>query len=56
MSTTHPKEAMVMFFAKKSASDQAEKVEWLDILGRHSGVGLWDAILFNGDAMHKQSR
>jgi PAS domain S-box-containing protein len=45
-----------MLFAKKSSSDQAEKVEWLDILGRHSGVGLWDAILHNGDAMHKQSR
>jgi PAS domain S-box-containing protein len=56
MSVTHHREMIVMFFAKKATLDQAEKVEWLDILGRHSGVGLWDAILFNGDAMHKQSR
>ena len=28
----------------------------LTVLGKHSGVGLWDAILHNGDAMHPQSR
>jgi signal transduction histidine kinase len=34
----------------------AKKVEWLDILERHSGVGLWDAILVDDDAMHPKSR
>src|SRR5690242_17101130 len=28
----------------------------LDVLGQNCGVGLWDAILHNGDAMHPQSR
>jgi PAS domain S-box-containing protein len=32
------------------------KAEWLDVLDRHSGVGLWDAILHDGDAMHPESR
>jgi hypothetical protein len=45
-----------MFSFNRSNKELAEKVEWLDILGRHSGVGLWDAILVNGDAMHKDSR
>ena len=34
----------------------AEKVEWLDILSSHSGVGLWDAILHEGDPMHAKAR
>jgi DNA-binding ferritin-like protein len=45
-----------MFALNRSNSALADKVEWLDILGRHSGVGLWDAVLVNGDAMHKNSR
>ena len=32
------------------------KAEWLDVLDRHCGVGLWDAILHDGDAMHPKSR
>ena len=32
------------------------KAEWLDVLDRHCGVGLWDAVLHDGDAMHPQSR
>ena len=32
------------------------RAEMLTVLGKHSGVGLWDAILHNGDAMHPQSR
>ncbi len=32
------------------------KAEWLDVLDRHCGVGLWDAILHDGDAMHPDSR
>ncbi|HVJ41569.1 MAG TPA: methyl-accepting chemotaxis protein [Dongiaceae bacterium] len=45
-----------MFSFTRSNSELTDKVEWLDILGRHSGVGLWDAVLVNGDAMHKNSR
>jgi methyl-accepting chemotaxis protein len=39
-------------------ADQASirKGEWLDLLSRHAGVGLWDAIIHNGDAAHAQSR
>ena len=33
-----------------------EKGEWLDSLATHSGVGLWDAILHEGDAAHPKSR
>ena len=43
-----------MWFGGNGA--QAEKVEWLDILGSHSGVGLWDAILFESDPMHAKAR
>ena len=32
------------------------QAEWLKVLDRHCGVGLWDAILHGGDAMHPQSR
>jgi PAS domain S-box-containing protein len=32
------------------------KAEWLDVLDRHCGVGLWDAVVFEGDAMHRRSR
>ncbi|RCK51144.1 chemotaxis protein [Thalassospira profundimaris] len=40
----------------KPSPETAEKIEWLEILSRHSGVGLWDAILHNGDAMHPKSK
>ncbi len=36
--------------------DLADKVEWLEILSSHSGVGLWDAVLVEGDAMHPKAR
>ncbi|HTH16869.1 MAG TPA: PAS domain-containing protein, partial [Magnetospirillum sp.] len=29
--------------------------EWVDLLSSYAGVGLWDAVLHNGDAMHPQS-
>ena len=32
------------------------KGEWLDTLTQHAGIGLWDAVLFEGDAMHPQAR
>ncbi|MBN8907278.1 MAG: PAS domain-containing protein [Rhodospirillales bacterium] len=33
-----------------------DRAEWLDVLDAHCGVGLWDAVLHEGDAMHPQSR
>ncbi|ASG20467.1 methyl-accepting chemotaxis protein [Nitrospirillum viridazoti] len=45
-----------MFVLRSAVKKLAEKVEWLDILAGHSGVGLWDAILYNGDAMHEKAR
>jgi PAS domain S-box-containing protein len=33
-----------------------EKAEWLEVLSGHAGVGLWDAILHEGDAMHPKAR
>lgn len=32
------------------------KAEWLDTLSLHSGIGLWDAIFYEGDAMHPKAR
>ena len=45
-----------MLFGKGAATALAEKSEWLDILGSHAGVGLWDAILHEGDPMHAKAR
>jgi uncharacterized protein YoxC len=36
--------------------DLTDKAEWLDTLSRHAGVGLWDAVLHEGDAMHPKAR
>ena len=32
------------------------KAEWLETLSLYSGIGLWDAILHEGDAMHPKAR
>jgi hypothetical protein len=40
-----------VFLRGKAKSD-----ELLDVLGNHCGVGLWDAILVNEDALHPQSQ
>ena len=45
-----------MGFLLHSSSALREKAEWLAVLDRHSGVGLWDAVLHEGDAMHPLSR
>jgi ABC-type transporter Mla subunit MlaD len=41
-----------------NGSDKAlvSKTEWLDTLSAHCGVGLWDAVLYQGDAMHPKAR
>ncbi|TCZ65300.1 methyl-accepting chemotaxis protein [Roseicella aquatilis] len=33
-----------------------EQAEWLDVLSGHAGVGLWDAVLHEGDPMHPKAR
>ncbi|WBV44403.1 PAS domain-containing methyl-accepting chemotaxis protein [Pseudoroseomonas cervicalis] len=43
-------------FRNKHRSELQEQAEWLRVLDRHSGVGLWDAVLHDGDAMHPRSR
>jgi methyl-accepting chemotaxis protein len=43
------------FFGRSSSVGQ-DRLEWLDVLERHSGVGLWDAVLHDGDAMHPKAR
>ena len=45
-----------MRFLTRSNSALREKAEWLAVLDRYSGVGLWDAVLHEGDAMHALSR
>ncbi len=42
-----------MFFRKPPPDASKEELE---LLGRHAGVGLWDAVFHNGDPMHAQSR
>ena len=39
-----------------SKKEMISKSEWLDTLSNHSGIGLWDAIFHDGDAMHPQAR
>ncbi len=46
---------MEMLFKTKD-SDAVSKAEWLDTLSHHCGIGLWDAVLFNGDATHPKAR
>jgi uncharacterized protein YoxC len=36
--------------------DLLHKAEWLDTLARHAGIGLWDAVFHEGDAMHAKAR
>ncbi|CAO3413433.1 methyl-accepting chemotaxis protein [Azospirillum endophyticum] len=43
-----------MLSFRKPQDNQA--AEELALLGRHAGVGLWDAAIHNGDPMHAQSR
>jgi ABC-type transporter Mla subunit MlaD len=45
-----------MFAFKGSDKALVSKAEWLDTLSAHCGVGLWDAVLYEGDAMHPKAR
>jgi PAS domain S-box-containing protein len=43
-------------FLSRSTRDLRDKSEWLDVLSGYAGVGLWDAIMHEGDPMHPQAR
>ena len=45
-----------MFFFRSAHKNLIDKAEWLDTLSAHCGVGLWDAVLYEGDAMHPKAR
>src|SRR3954468_22164960 len=45
-----------MFRTSRPDSKLISKAEWLDTLSTHCGVGLWDAVLHEGDAMHRLAR
>lgn len=46
-----------MLFVKRKSSDAGTDAQQLmSVLSRNAGVGLWDAVLHNGDPMHGQSR
>jgi PAS domain S-box-containing protein len=45
-----------MFFWKKKKTNTEDNTDVMSLLSRHAGVGLWDAILFQGDPMHANSK
>jgi PAS fold len=45
-----------MFKNPFSRKDLIGKAEWLDTLAMHVGIGLWDAVFFEGDAMHPKAQ
>ena len=45
-----------MFGLFRPRQDLINKAEWLGTLSTHCGVGLWDVILYEGDAMHPKAR
>lgn len=45
-----------MFKGRFTNQALLRKAEWLDTLSLHCGVGLWDAIFHEGDAMHAKAQ
>ena len=43
-------------WSRSDTQDLRQKAEWLEVLSSHAGIGLWDAVLHQGDPMHAQSR
>lgn len=41
---------------RRTRAETRERAEWLDVLDAHCGVGLWDAVLHEGEAMHPKAR
>ena len=44
------------FWTSSATQDLRQKAEWLEVLSSHAGIGLWDAVLHQGDPMDAQSR
>jgi len=42
-------------FRRKAAAQKSSDAEYLGLLDRYAGVGLWDAVLHQGDPMHPNS-
>ena len=45
-----------MFTFRSADKERVSKAEWLDTLSAHCGIGLWDAVFFEGDALHPRAR
>ena len=45
-----------MFGQNRQKEALTDKVEWLETLSAKSGVGLWDAVFHDGDALHPKAR
>ena len=43
-------------FSKKQKSQTDNLTNVMSLLSRHAGVGLWDAVLYQGDPMHPSSK
>ncbi len=46
---------ILLFFKKKTETFHAESDKTLKLLSRYAGVGLWDAVLYQGDPAHPKS-
>jgi len=46
---------MFRFLASSDTTESQAKAEVLDLLNRYAGVGLWNALLHEGDPMHPKS-
>ncbi|CAH2602190.1 PAS domain-containing protein [Rhodovastum atsumiense] len=45
-----------MIWNGRLSKEAAAKLELLETLSHYCGVGLWDAVFYNGDALHPQAR
>src|SRR3954454_15634474 len=48
--------SFMQFFGKKVAASANDQAEVMALLSRHAGIGLWDALLHEGDPMHAKSQ
>src|SRR5690242_4409333 len=44
-----------MFHRREAASNRNDTIEVMALLDRYAGVGLWDAVLHDGDPAHAKS-
>jgi methyl-accepting chemotaxis protein len=45
-----------MFGFGRTGKEATSRLEYLETLSNHAGVGLWDAVFHEGDAMHPKAR